>query len=73
MNPLATVVFDVCSVVTVECCVLYPCCVDVFSVMQGRRLFSKVLAFNEMMDMCTERMDMCMHEVFVDVGCYLLI
>ena len=28
-NPFATV-FSVCSVVTVECCVLYPCCMGVF-------------------------------------------
>ena len=26
LNPFATVLFSVCSVVTVECCVLYPCC-----------------------------------------------
>ena len=25
MNPFATVVFSMCSAVTVECCVLYPC------------------------------------------------
>ena len=29
-NPFATVSFNVCSTVTVECCVLYPCCVGVF-------------------------------------------
>ena len=33
LNPFATVLFYVCSAVTVECCVLYPCCVGVFSVM----------------------------------------
>ena len=33
LNPFATVLFTVCSAVTVECCVLYPCCVDVFAVM----------------------------------------
>ena len=27
LNPLATVLFNVYSAVTVECCVLYPCCV----------------------------------------------
>ena len=27
---LATVLFSVCSTVTVECCVLYPCCMGVF-------------------------------------------
>ena len=30
LNPSATVFFTVCSTVTVECCVLYPCCVGVF-------------------------------------------
>ena len=30
LNPFATVLFSVCSVVTVECCVLYPCCMGVF-------------------------------------------
>ena len=32
LNPFATVLFTVCSAVTVECCVLYPCCVGVFGV-----------------------------------------
>ena len=26
LNPFAAVLFTVCSAVTVECCVLYPCC-----------------------------------------------
>ena len=30
LNPFATVLFYVCSIVTVACCVLYPCCVGVF-------------------------------------------
>ena len=30
LNPFATVLFNLCSAVTVECCVLYPCCVGVF-------------------------------------------
>ena len=30
LNPLATVLFSVCSAVTVECCVLYPCYMGVF-------------------------------------------
>ena len=30
LNPFATVVSSVCSAVTVECCVLYPCCMGVF-------------------------------------------
>ena len=29
LKPFATVLFDVCSAVTVECYVLYPCCVSV--------------------------------------------
>ena len=33
LNPFATVLFTVCSAVTVECCVLYPCYVGVFAVM----------------------------------------
>ena len=31
LNPFATVLFSVCSAITVECCVLYPCCMGVFS------------------------------------------
>ena len=30
LNPFATLLFNVCSAVTVECCVLYPWCVGVF-------------------------------------------
>ena len=30
LNPFATVLFTVCSAVTVECCVMYPCCLGVF-------------------------------------------
>ena len=30
LNLFATVLFTVCSAVTLECCVLYPCCVGVF-------------------------------------------
>ena len=33
LNPFATVLFHVCSAVTVECCVLYPCCVCVFGML----------------------------------------
>ena len=29
LNPFATMLFSVCSAVIVECCVLYPCCMDV--------------------------------------------
>ena len=30
LNPFATLMFNVCRSVIVECCVLYPCCVGVF-------------------------------------------
>ena len=30
LNPFATVLYSVCNAVTVECCVLYPCCMSVF-------------------------------------------
>ena len=46
LNPFATVLFNVCSAVTVECCVLYPCYVGVFgmfAVVYGRRFFSSVI------------------------------
>ena len=33
LNPFATVLFSVCSAVTLECYVLYPCCVGMFGVM----------------------------------------
>ena len=33
LNPFATVLFSVCSAVTVECCVLYPCCMGVFGML----------------------------------------
>ena len=59
MNPFATVLFTVCSAVTVECCVLYLCCVGVFgmfAVMYGRRLFSSVFTI-------TKRRDMGLYEV----------
>ena len=29
LNPFATLLFTVCSASTVDCCVLYPCCVGV--------------------------------------------
>ena len=32
LNPFATVLFSVCSAITVECCILYPCCVGVFRI-----------------------------------------
>ena len=59
LNPLAMVLFNVCSAVTVECSVLYLCCVGVFgmlTVIYGRRLFSSVFEI-------TERRDMGLYEV----------
>ena len=32
LNSFARGLFSVCSAVTVECCVLYPCCMGVFAV-----------------------------------------
>ena len=61
---VATGCVSVCSSVTVECCVLYPCCMGVFgmfAVMQGRRLISSVLAI-------TERRDMGLYEVPLSVS-----
>ena len=46
--------FSVCSAVTVECGVLYPCYMGVlgmFAVMYGRRLFFSVFAITERRDM----------------------
>ena len=54
LNPFAMVLFNVCSSVIVDCCVLYPCCVSVFgmfAVMYGRRRFSSVYAITERRDM----------------------
>ena len=45
LNPFATVLFSVCSAVTVECSVLYRCRMGVFgmfAVMYGGRLFFSV-------------------------------
>ena len=30
LNPFATVLFNVCSAITGECCVFYPCCMGMF-------------------------------------------
>ena len=65
LNPFSTVLFNVCSAVVVECCVLYPCCVGLFGmfvVMQGRRLFSGVFAI-------TKRRDVGLYEVPLSVFC----
>ena len=58
LNPFATVLFSVYSAVTIECCVLYPCCMGVFgmvTVMYGRMLFFSVFAITERRDMCLLR------------------
>ena len=54
LNLFATVLFSVCSAVTVEYWVLYPCCMGVFglfAVMSGKMLFSSVFAITERRDM----------------------
>ena len=33
LNPLTTVLFNICSDVTVECCLLYLCCLGVFGIL----------------------------------------
>ena len=40
LNPFATVLFSVCSSVTVECCVLYPCCIPSNDSLLCRKLCS---------------------------------
>ena len=35
VNPFAAVLFSVGSAVTVECCVLYPCCMGVIGMFPG--------------------------------------
>ena len=30
LNPFATMLLNVCSTITVKCCVFYPCCMGVF-------------------------------------------
>ena len=62
LNPFATVLFSVCSVVIVECCVLYPCYMGVFG-MFAVMFFSSVFRI-------TERRDMDLYEVPLSV--YLL-
>ena len=51
LNPFATVLFNVCSAVPVECYVLYPCCVGLLAVMYGRRLFFSVFTITKRRDM----------------------
>ena len=58
LNPFATVLFYVCSAVTVECCVLYPCCMDVLVCL----LLCKVECSSPV-TLQTKRMDMGLYEV----------
>ena len=37
LNPFTTMLFSVCSAVTVECCVLYPCSMGVFGMFAVRK------------------------------------
>ena len=61
VEPFGTMLFSVYGAFTVECCVLYPCCMGVFAVMYGRRLFSSVFEI-------TERRDMALYEVSLSVS-----
>ena len=54
LNPFATMLFNVCIAVTIECCVLYQCCMSVsgmFAVIQGRNPFSSVFAITKKREM----------------------
>ena len=67
LNPFAMVLFIVCSVVTVDCCVLYLCCVGVFgmfAIMEVRMLLSSFFAITERRDMGLYRdsiTTLCLH------------
>ena len=74
LNSFATVLFTMCTAVTVECYVLYPCCVGVFgmfSVMQGRRVFSSVLAISERRDIGHYEVPLSMSLLGLGVGTML--
>ena len=74
LNPFATVLFSVCSAVTLECCILYPCVVAVFvmfSVMEGRMLFSSVFAINERRDMGVYEVPLSMSLLGFGIGTML--
>ena len=55
LNPFAMVLFSVCSAVTVECCVLYPCCMGV--------LLCKEEGSSPVSLQLPERRDMVLYEV----------
>ena len=63
LNPFATVLFSVCSAVTVECCVLYPC----FMVCLVYLLLCKEEGSSPM-SAITERRDMGLYEVPLSVS-----
>ena len=67
LNPFAAVLFTVCTAITVECCLWYPCCVSVFgmfAVMYGRRLFPGVFTIPERRDMGMYEMPLSMHLLY---------
>ena len=61
LNPLATVLFHLCSAVTVEWCVLYPCCVGVFDMFAVSK--EECCSSSSSVSTITERSDMCLYEV----------
>ena len=46
LNPFATVLFTVCSAITVECCVVYPCCVGVSMSLLGYAMGTMIANFH---------------------------
>ena len=65
VNPFATVLFNVCSAVTEECCVLYPWCVGVFEMLCKEEGSSPVCSI-------TERTDMVLYEVPLSMSLLVL-
>ena len=59
LNPFATVLFSVCSAVTVECFVLYMCCMGVF----GIGIFAVIVWKKALLQCFTERRDIGPYEV----------
>ena len=46
LNPVAMVLFMLCSAVLVEWLLLKPCCVEILFVMYGSRVFSSVFCYH---------------------------
>ena len=65
MNPFATVLISVCSAVTVECCVLYPCCVGLFGMFA---VLCKEEGSSPVSFAITERRDMGLYGVPLSVS-----